>query len=131
MQRSQWRIWLPGLPLLGIKTKEIRMCKKDFHSVNNNVNVNRFYFAQGCQKLIFILSCFASKFEILNDEMNISAVIPTCNRKSNLLALLKSLNDSLYPLQEVIIVDSGKDRLSANDLSQFDKLQLQYLSSEK
>jgi GT2 family glycosyltransferase len=64
-------------------------------------------------------------------EMNISAVIPTCNRKSNLLALLKNLNDSTFPLHEVIIVDSGEEKLSAQEHSVFKNLQIQYLHSEK
>lgn len=63
--------------------------------------------------------------------MNISVVIPTCNRKSNLLALLKNLDDSTYPLYEAIIVDSGEEKLLAEDLFIFKNLQIQYLSSEK
>ena len=64
-------------------------------------------------------------------EMNISVVIPTCNRKSNLLALLKNLNDSTFHLYEVIIVDSGEEKLSAQEYSIFKNLQIQYLFSEK
>jgi len=63
--------------------------------------------------------------------MNISVVIPTCDRKLNLLALLKNLNDSTFPLHEVIIVDSGEEKLSAQEYSVFKKLQIQYLCSEK
>jgi glycosyltransferase involved in cell wall biosynthesis len=63
--------------------------------------------------------------------MKISVVIPTCDRKSNLLSLLKNLNSSVYPLHEIIIIDSGEDRLTANDLSQFENLKIDYLSSER
>jgi len=62
--------------------------------------------------------------------MNISVVIPTCNRKSNLLALLKNLNDSTYPLYEIIVVDSGEENLLPEDLI-FRKLEIQYLRTEK
>ena len=41
--------------------------------------------------------------------MQISVVIPTCNRPQRLLLLLQNLNLSSYPLLEVIIVDSGED----------------------
>ena len=63
--------------------------------------------------------------------MNISVVIPTCNRTSNLLALLKNLNDSTFHLYEVIIVDSGEERLPAQEYSDFKNLQIQHLYSEK
>ena len=63
--------------------------------------------------------------------MNISVVIPTCNRKSNLLALLNNLNESTTLLQEVIIIDSGEENLSAVDCSVFRKLQIGYFHSEK
>jgi glycosyltransferase involved in cell wall biosynthesis len=63
--------------------------------------------------------------------MNISVVIPTCNRKSNLLALLNNLNESTTSLQEVIIIDSGEENLSAVDCSVFRKLQIGYFHSEK
>lgn len=63
--------------------------------------------------------------------MNISVVIPTCDRKSNLLALLKNLNESTFPLDEVIIVDSGDERLSEDEMSIFKKINILYLSSEK
>lgn len=64
-------------------------------------------------------------------EMNISVVIPTCNRKSNLLALLNNLNDSTFPLHEVIIVDSGEEKLTEQEYSLFKNLRIEYLNSEK
>lgn len=63
--------------------------------------------------------------------MQISVVIPTCNRKQRLLALLQSLQQSSYPLLEVIIVDSGEDRLTLADYSCFKNLPISYLVSEK
>src|SRR5688572_19025478 len=63
--------------------------------------------------------------------MQISVVIPTCNRKAQLLHTLQSLNGSVYPLQEVIIVDSGEDRLVSTDLEPFSKLKVEYLPAEK
>ena len=63
--------------------------------------------------------------------MKISVVIPTCNRKSNLLALLKNINDSTLPVHEVIVVDSGEEKLLAEDYSHFKNIQVQYLSSTK
>jgi glycosyltransferase involved in cell wall biosynthesis len=63
--------------------------------------------------------------------MPISVVIPTCNRKSRLLALLGYLDRSTFPIQEVIVVDSGEERLSASELSGFERMSIQYLSSQK
>lgn len=62
--------------------------------------------------------------------MDISVVIPTCNRKQNLLMLLKSLNASQCPFQEVIIVDSGNEHLRDSDILDFGKLNIRYLFSE-
>ena len=63
--------------------------------------------------------------------MNISVVIPTCNRKKNLLQLLNNLNSSLQPLHEVIIVDSGEERLNDEECSAFTNLPIKYLDSQK
>lgn len=63
--------------------------------------------------------------------MNISVVIPTCNRKPNLLALLKNLNDSTQPTDEVIVVDCGEERLSETQCNKFKSLKIHYLFSEK
>lgn len=63
--------------------------------------------------------------------MNISAIIPTCNRKKNLLQLLNNLNSSLYPLHEVIIVDSSDEKLSEEEYSAFKNLNIKYVESEK
>src|SRR5690349_21751432 len=63
--------------------------------------------------------------------MQISVVIPTCNRKARLLQTLQSLNNTSYPVQEVIIVDSGEEILVSTDFELFSNLRIEYLSSEK
>ena len=63
--------------------------------------------------------------------MQISVVIPTCNRPHRLLLLLNNLNLSLYPLREVIIVDSGETVLEPSKYASFSKLSIVYLTSEK
>jgi glycosyltransferase involved in cell wall biosynthesis len=62
--------------------------------------------------------------------MDISVVIPTCNRKRRLLSVLGNLNSSSYPISEVIIVDSGEDKLLADEYATFN-LKIVYLTSEK
>ena len=64
-------------------------------------------------------------------QIPISVVIPTCNRKPGLLALLGNLDHSEYPLFEVIIVDSGDDRLVPDDYERFTNLKIHYMSSER
>src|SRR5882757_9167981 len=63
--------------------------------------------------------------------MDISVVIPTCDRKTRLLSLLQNLDHSSFRLNEVIIVDSGDDKLLPGDYSVFDNLTIQYILSEK
>lgn len=63
--------------------------------------------------------------------MQISVVIPTCNRKSRLLSLLENLNRSAYPIAEVIVVDSGNDRLTASEYAVFSNLAVLYLDAER
>lgn len=63
--------------------------------------------------------------------MQISVVIPTCDRKSRLLSLLRDLDRSSYHLREVIIVDSGDDKLSPADYSVFSKLNIRYITTER
>lgn len=63
--------------------------------------------------------------------MQISVVIPTCDRKSRLLGLLASLEGSTFPLREVIVVDSGVTRLDSRDLESFPGLEIVYLRAEK
>src|SRR3989337_1823231 len=65
------------------------------------------------------------------DNITVSIVIPTCNRKISLLRLLSTLTESVYPIHEVIIVDSTEEPLTYEDLASFNKLQIQYLRSER
>src|SRR6476620_6612814 len=62
--------------------------------------------------------------------MQISVVIPTCNRKARLLSLLQNLDNSSYPIHEVIVVDSGEDKLSTAEYL-FKKFTLHYIESDK
>lgn len=63
--------------------------------------------------------------------MQISVVIPTCNRKARLLSLLQNINQSSYPIYEVIVVDSGEDKLSTTEYSCFKNFPVHYIASEK
>ena len=63
--------------------------------------------------------------------MDISVVIPTCNRKTRLLSLLQNLNNSILPVKEAIIVDSGEDRLNDADIAAFHDLAVKYILSGK
>lgn len=61
----------------------------------------------------------------------VSAVIPTRNRPESILQLLKDLSKQLYPLKQVIIVDSSDEKMDQEKLSQeFKSLNILYLSSE-
>lgn len=64
-------------------------------------------------------------------DMDISVVIPTCNRKARVLQLLQYLQQSLQPVREVIVVDAGEDRLSAGELAPFAALTILYLECGK
>src|SRR5882762_9095293 len=64
-------------------------------------------------------------------QIQISAVIPTCDRKAALLVLLDSLDRSSHPLSEVIIVDSGDEKLSPEEYGTFSRLPIRYIRSEK
>jgi len=63
--------------------------------------------------------------------MQISVVIPTCDRKQRLLSLLHNLDQSSYPVHEVIIVDSGNDKLLPADYGIFKNISILYLESER
>lgn len=63
--------------------------------------------------------------------MDISVVVPTCNRKDRLMSLLGNLDNSLLPVKEVIVVDSGEDLLSEAELAAYKQLAIRYLRSEK
>src|SRR5215203_1952162 len=63
--------------------------------------------------------------------MQISVVIPTVDRKTRLLLLLVSLDRSTYPIREVIIVDSGSDRLTADEYSMIKNFPIYCIPSER
>jgi glycosyltransferase involved in cell wall biosynthesis len=63
--------------------------------------------------------------------MQISGVIPTVDRKMRLLSLLASLDRSTHPIHEVIIVDSGNDRLVPDEYSTIKNFPIYYISSER
>jgi glycosyltransferase involved in cell wall biosynthesis len=63
--------------------------------------------------------------------MQISVVIPTADRKKRLLSLLVNLDRSTYPIHEVIIVDSGNDRLAPDEYSAIKNFPIYYISSER
>lgn len=63
--------------------------------------------------------------------MQISVVIPTCNRRDRLLLLLDHLNRSSLVVKEVVIVDSGEDLLTPEEYQVFTNLKILYLYSEK
>lgn len=65
------------------------------------------------------------------DNIRVSVVIPTCNRKVRLLALLQHLDRSIYPVAEVLIVDSGEEQPAREELSAFTNLPVRYIRSEK
>jgi glycosyltransferase involved in cell wall biosynthesis len=62
--------------------------------------------------------------------MQISVVIPTVDRKMRLLSLLVSLDRSTQPIHEVIIVDSGNDRLTPDEYSSIKNFPIYYIPSE-
>jgi glycosyltransferase involved in cell wall biosynthesis len=61
---------------------------------------------------------------------DISVVIPTCNRRERLLALLGDLVRLSQPPREIIVVDSSDQPLSPADLAPFGD-RVRYLESEK
>ena len=63
--------------------------------------------------------------------MEVSVVIPTCNRKENLLALLKNLEASTYPINEVIVVDSSDKKMTDGELNAFKSFPIRYLDAQK
>ena len=80
----------------------------------------------------FTGECYTPSAQFLHlRSIQISVVIPTCDRKTRLLSLLRDLDCSTYPPDEVIIVDSGNDRLSTDDFFVFSTLNIQYVAAER
>lgn len=63
--------------------------------------------------------------------LDISVVIPTCNRRDRLLARLHDLGRSTHPVREVLVVDASDDKLTAADLAPFSALPVQYIEAPK
>jgi len=62
--------------------------------------------------------------------IKISAVIATRNRKNSLYRTLQSLSNQTCKLEEVIIVDSGDEKLNENELLEnFSDLNIKYITS--
>lgn len=61
----------------------------------------------------------------------VSVVIPTCNRKSRLLSLLRHIDQLTCRPAEVIIVDSGEEQLTQPELLAFAHWPVRYVMSEK
>jgi len=63
--------------------------------------------------------------------LDISVVIPTCNRRERLLAQLRRLCGSTHPVREVLVVDSSDDKLAAADLAPFSSLPVRYIEAPR
>jgi glycosyltransferase involved in cell wall biosynthesis len=63
--------------------------------------------------------------------MEVSVVIPTCNRRERLLSLLGDLSRSTHPLCEILIVDSSDERLGSADYAKFAGAPIHYVASER
>jgi glycosyltransferase involved in cell wall biosynthesis len=61
----------------------------------------------------------------------ISVVIPTCNRRARLLALLEDLGKSSCPPREVLIVDSSDLPMDEAAFLPFPTLRIRYITSRK
>ncbi len=63
--------------------------------------------------------------------MEVSIVVPTCNRQESLLSLLADLSESTYPILEVVIVDSSDRKLRSSDYPESIKFSIRYIPSER
>jgi glycosyltransferase involved in cell wall biosynthesis len=63
--------------------------------------------------------------------MEVSVVIPTCNRRERLLSLLGDLNRSSHPIVEVLIVDSSDHKLDSAEYATFAQFPTRYIESTK
>jgi glycosyltransferase involved in cell wall biosynthesis len=63
--------------------------------------------------------------------MQISVVIPTCNRKARVLSLLKNIDQSVLAVHEIVIADSGDDNLSPEDLTRFSHLNIRCIKTDR
>jgi glycosyltransferase involved in cell wall biosynthesis len=63
--------------------------------------------------------------------MQISVVIPTCNRKESLFSVLECLNRSSHPIDEVILVDSSDRNIDPKNFEVFENLKIIYLEADR
>jgi glycosyltransferase involved in cell wall biosynthesis len=64
--------------------------------------------------------------------MEVSVVIPTCNRRERLLSLLRDLGRSTHPIVELVIVDSSDQTLDPADYADFtNNFPIQYIASNR
>jgi glycosyltransferase involved in cell wall biosynthesis len=63
--------------------------------------------------------------------MEVSVVIPTCNRRERLLSLLDDLSRSTHSIREILVVDSSDEKLSPADYARFATAPVQYVESER
>ena len=63
--------------------------------------------------------------------MEVSIVIPTCNRRERLLSLLEHLSRSTHPVREILIVDSSDEKLSPAEHTHVAGAPIHYIESER
>lgn len=63
--------------------------------------------------------------------LDISVVIPTCNRRAHVLARLGMLARSTHPLREVLVVDSSDEKLTAADVEGFAPLRIRVIEAPR
>jgi glycosyltransferase involved in cell wall biosynthesis len=61
--------------------------------------------------------------------MEVTIVVPTCNRLQPLLSLLADLSRSTYPILEVVIVDSSDRKLESSDYAEFTSFPIRHIVS--
>jgi glycosyltransferase involved in cell wall biosynthesis len=63
--------------------------------------------------------------------VEVSVVIPTCNRRERLLSLLDHLDQSIHPILEIVIVDSSDERRATPSFTSATKIPIRYVESER
>jgi glycosyltransferase involved in cell wall biosynthesis len=63
--------------------------------------------------------------------MDVSVVIPTCNRRARLLSLLGDLGRSTHPIREIVIVDSSDEKLRPADVASLASAPATCIESER
>jgi glycosyltransferase involved in cell wall biosynthesis len=67
----------------------------------------------------------------MKDALDISVVIPTCNRRARVLAQLHRLTESTHALKEVLVVDASDQKLAPADLAPYASLRVRYIEASK